>query len=385
MKVYLDNSSTTRPRDEAIDEVISMMKYEYGNPSSLHRMGLEAERKIESSRKNIADFLKCNKSEIFFTSGGTESNNIAIQGLINKNIKRGNHIVTSKFEHSSVLKVLKHYENKGLKITYLDLNAHGMIDLEQLKEIINENTILVSIMMVNNEIGTVLPIESISQIVKQKNKDTKLHVDGIQAFGKIETDVKKLKVDTFSFSSHKVHGPKGVGGLYVKKDIALEPISFGGSQENGLRSGTENVPGIVGFGKSIQILKETYDKEIQHIKEVKNYFLTNLKSNIEGIKINSLQDDRCAPHILNISFIGVRGEVLLHYLEDKGVYVSTASACSSHGKKKSHVLEAIGLSDAEIEGAIRFSFSHYNTIEEIDYAIEILKESVIDIRKITMR
>lgn len=286
---------------------------------------------------------------------------------------------------SSVLKVLKHYENKGLKITYLDLNAHGMLDLEQLKEIINENTILVSIMMVNNEIGTVLPIESISQIVKQKNKDTKLHVDGIQAFGKIETDVKKLKVDTFSFSSHKVHGPKGVGGLYVKKDIALEPISFGGSQENGLRSGTENVPGIVGFGKSIQILKETYDKEIQHIKEVKNYFLTNLKSNIEGIKINSLQDDRCAPHILNISFIGVRGEVLLHYLEDKGVYVSTASACSSHGKKKSHVLEAIGLSDAEIEGAIRFSFSHYNTIEEIDYAIEILKESVIDIRKITMR
>lgn len=385
MKVYLDNSSTTRPREESIDEVINMMKYEYGNPSSLHRMGLEAEKKIENARRHISDYLKCNKDEILFTAGGTESNNIAVQGIINKNIKKGNHIVTTKFEHSSVLNVLKKYESKGLNITYLDLNEYGMIDLDQVKNNIDENTILVSIMMVNNEIGTVLPIYSISEIIKQKNKNTKFHVDGIQAFGKIATDVSKLNIDTFSFSSHKVHGPKGVGGLYIKKGVILEPIILGGSQERGIRSGTENVPGIVGFGKAVEILKETFAEESKHIREVKNYFLTKLNNNIDHIKINSIQDDKCAPHILNVSFIGVRGEVLLHYLEDNGIYVSTASACSSHGKKKSHVLESIGLNDAEIEGAIRFSFSHYNTFEEMDYVIKKLKESVIDIRKITMR
>ncbi len=385
MKVYLDNSSTTRPRDEVIDEMLHMLKYEYGNPSSLHRMGLEVEKRIEGSRKCIADFLKCDKEEIFFTSGGTESNNISVQGLVNKNIKRGNHIVTTKFEHSSVLNIVKHYENKGLKVTYLDLDECGMINLEQLENSISENTILVAIMMVNNEIGTILPISDISKVIKNKNRNTKIHVDGIQAFSKFDIDVRKLNIDTFSFSSHKVHGPKGVGGLYVKKDIILEPIIYGGNQERGIRSGTENVPGIVGFGKAVEILKEKYKKESEDIKKVKDYFIEKLKANIDNIKINSFLDDKCAPHILNVSFVGVRGEVLLHYLEDNGIYVSTASACSSHGKGKSHVLKAIGLKDDEIEGAIRFSFSHYNTLEEIDYAIEKLEQSVKDIRRITMR
>lgn len=385
MKVYLDNSSTTRPRDEVIDEMLHMLKFEYGNPSSLHRMGLEVEKRIERSRKIIADFLKCDKEEIFFTSGGTESNNISVQGLVNKNIKRGNHIITTKFEHSSVLNIAKHYENKGLKATYLDLDKHGMINLKQLKDSISENTILVSIMMVNNEMGTISPISDISKIVKGKNKNTKIHVDGIQAFSKLDIDVRKLNIDTFSFSSHKVHGPKGIGGLYVKKNVILEPMLFGGNQENGIRSGTENVPGIVGFGKAVEILKEKYKKESEDIRKIKEYFVKELINNIDGIKINSILDDRCAPHILNVSFVGVRGEVLLHYLEDNGIYVSTASACSSHGKGKSHVLKAIGLKDDEIEGAIRFSFSHYNTLEEIDYVIEKLKQSVNDIRRITMR
>lgn len=385
MKVYLDNSSTTRPRDEVIDVMLHMLKYEYGNPSSLHRMGLEVEKRIEGSRKCIADFLKCDKEEIFFTSGGTESNNISIQGLVNKNIKRGNHIVTTKFEHSSVLNVVKHYENMGLKVTYLDLDEYGMINLDQLEESISENTILVAIMMVNNEIGTILPISDITKVIKNKNRNTKIHVDGIQAFSKLDIDVRKLNIDTFSFSSHKVYGPKGVGGLYVKKDIILEPIIYGGNQERGIRSGTENVPGIVGFGKAVEILKVKYKKESEDIRKVKEYFIKKLKDKVDNIKINSFLDDKCAPHILNVSFVGVRGEVLLHYLEDNGIYVSTASACSAHGKGKSHVLKAIGLKDDEIEGAIRFSFSHYNTLEEIDYAIEKLEQSVKDIRRITMR
>ena len=385
MKVYLDNSSTTRPRDEVIEEVCHMLKVQYGNPSSLHRMGLEVEKRIESSRKIMSDFLRCDKDEIFFTAGGTESNNIAIQGIVNKNIKRGDHIITTKFEHSSVLNIAKYYENKGLKVTYLDLDEYGIINLDQLENSIGESTILVAVMMVNNEIGTILPINTISKIVKNKNRNTKVHVDGIQAFSKLDIDVRKLNIDTFSFSSHKVHGPKGVGGLYVKKDIILEPIIFGGNQERGIRSGTENVPGIIGFGKAVEILKNKYKQEADDIQKLKSYFVRRLTDSIENIRINSLLDDRCAPHILNISFMGVRGEVLLHYLEDNGVYISTASACSSHGKGKSHVLKSIGLKDEEIEGAIRFSFSHYNTFEEIDYAIEKLEHSVRDIRRITMR
>lgn len=385
MNVYLDNSSTTRPRDEVVDEICHILRVQYGNPSSLHRMGLEVEKKIENSRKIISDFLRCDKDEIFFTAGGTESNNIAIQGIVNKNIKRGDHIITTKYEHPSVLNTVKYYESKGLKVTYLDLDEYGMINLEQLENSITEKTILVAVMMVNNEIGTILPIDSISKIVRNKNKNTKIHVDGIQAFGKLDINVRKLNIDMFSFSSHKVHGPKGVGGLYVKKDVVLEPIIFGGNQERGIRSGTENVPGIIGFGKAVEILRDKYVDEAAHIRKVKNYFADKVIENIDNIKMNSLLDDRCAPHILNISFTGVRGEVLLHYLEDNGIYVSTASACSSHGKGKSHVLKAIGLKDEEIEGAIRFSFSHYNTIEEMDYVVSKLIQSVKDIRKITMR
>lgn len=385
MIVYLDNSSTTKPRDEVVDEMCNMLKFEYGNPSSLHRMGLEVEKRLEHSRKIISDFINCEKDEIFFTAGGTESNNISVQGLLNKNIKRGNHIITTKYEHSSVLNIIKYYENKGLKVTYLDLDEYGMINLEQLENSISESTILVAIMMVNNEIGTILPINNISKTVKSKNRNTKIHVDGIQAFGKLDIDVNKLNIDTFSFSSHKIHGPKGVGGLYVKKDILLEPIIYGGNQERGIRSGTENTPGIVGLGKAVEILSEKHKKESDYIRKVKDYFVKKLIDTVDGIKINSLLDERCAPHILNVSFNGVRGEVLLHYLEDNGIYVSTASACSSHGKKKSHVLAAIGLNEEEIEGAIRFSFSNNNTLEEINYAIEKIQQSVRDIRRITMR
>ncbi|MGF7059184.1 cysteine desulfurase family protein [Brassicibacter mesophilus] len=385
MKVYLDNSSTTRPRDEVIDEINHMLKVDFGNPSSLHRMGLEAEKRIEGSRTIIADYLGVRKDEVFFSSGGTESNNVAIQGLVNKYSKRGKHIITSKIEHSSVLNTVKQYEDRGYRVTYLDVDEHGIIDLEQLRQSIDNETILVSVMFVNNEIGTIQPIEEIRKIISKRNKDIKLHVDGIQAFGKIDMDIKKLGIDVFTFSSHKIHGPKGVGGIYVRKDIMLAPIIFGGNQEKGLRSGTENVPGIVGLGKAVEIINENHVSEKKNILDIKKYFADKVMENIEDIIINSFLDDRCAPHILNISFLGVRGEVLLHYLEDEGIFVSTASACSSHSKGKSHVLASIGLSDREIEGAIRFSFAYSNSRDEIEYVVDRLKKSVFEIRKITMR
>lgn len=385
MEVYLDNSATTRPRDEVINAMTYMFKNAYGNPSSLHRKGLEAEKEIEKSRNIISRFLGVDSKEIYFTSGGTESNNIAIQGLIKKYSKRGNHIITTKIEHSSVLNIFKYYENKGFKVTYLDVDEKGIVDLEQLENSINDETILVSVMMVNNEIGTIQPIKKIKDIIKKKNNNIKFHVDGVQAFGKIDVSLRSLEIDTFSFSGHKIHGPKGIGGLYVRNGIILEPIIFGGNQEKGLRSGTENVPGIVGLGKAVEIIKNNFQSEKRHLEELKNYFINKVTEKIDNIKINSYTDDRCAPHIVNISFVGVKGEVLLHYLEEDGIFVSTGSACSSHKKGRSHVLQSIGLKEKEIEGAIRFSFAFYNTKEEIEYVIDKLERSVKDIRKITMR
>jgi cysteine desulfurase len=240
-------------------------------------------------------------------------------------------------------------------------------------------------MLVNNEIGTIQPIEEIKKIISKKNKNVKIHVDGIQAFGKIPVNINKLGIDTFSFSGHKIHGPKGAGGLYVRKELKLEPIIFGGNQERGLRSGTENVPGIIGLGKAVEILSDNFQQEKERLIYLKKYFLEGIKERIDNIKVNSLTDDRCAPHILNISFKGIRGEVLLHYLEKSGIYVSTGSACSSHKKGKSHVLKAIGLDDKDIDGTVRFSFAYSNTVEELDYTLEKLEKSIAEIRKIIMR
>ncbi len=387
MEVYLDNCATTRPRKQVIEEMNYMLDKAFGNPSSLHRKGLEAEKKVRNARNVISNFLGVRNDEVYFTSSGTESNNIAIQGIVSRHNKRGNHIITTKIEHSSVMNIFKYFESNGFDVTYIDVDKWGHIDLEQLEESICDRTILVSIMLVNNETGIIQPIGKIREIISRKNKITKLHVDGIQAFGKISFDVKSMEVDTFSFSGHKIHGPKGIGGLYVKKGLNLSPIVFGGNQEFGLRSGTENTPGIVGFGKAVEVISSNYQEEKEKIKKIREYFVSKLKSEITDIKINSHLDDRCAPHILNVSFLNTRGEVLLHYLEEHGVYVSTGSACSSNNKSKgkSRVLDAIGLSNCEIDGAIRFSFAFSNTKEEVDYAIEKLKDSVEEIRKITMR
>ncbi len=385
MKVYLDNSATTKPRERVVSEMMEMFINDYGNPSSLHRMGFDVEKKIENTRKVIANYLKVKGKEIIFTSGGTESNNIAIQGILNGYKRHGKHIITSKTEHSSVINIFKHFEEIGYSVTYLDVDSDGIVNLEQLTESINKETILISIMYVNNETGVIQPIERINKIMKSMNRHTKLHVDAVQAFGKINIDIKKLGADSLSFSGHKIHGPKGIGGLYMKDNLNINPIIFGGGQEDNRRSGTENTPGIVGLGVAVDEMDKNFEVEHKRIQENKLYFYDKIVDNIEDIKLNSFIDERSSNHILNISFRDVKGEVLLHYLESDNIYVSTGSACSSKAKGKSSVLEALKLSHKEIDGTIRFSFSYENTKEELDFVVEKLRQAVEEIRKITQR
>ena len=383
--IYLDNCATTKVRQEVLEKIYESFNDDFGNPSSLHRLGLKSEKKLKESREIIADYLKVDSKEIFFTSGGTESNNIAIQSIINPNLRKGNHIITTKIEHPSVLNVMKSYEEKGLRVTYIDVDQWGILDMEQLENSISEDTILVSIIHVNNEIGTIQDIKRIKEIIKEKKSRALLHLDGVQSFGKIDFNLKTLGVDSFSFSGHKVHGPKGIGGLYIRKGMNLNPIVFGGNQEQGLRSGTENVQGIIGLGAAVRIIATSHKKDLEYVSDLRKYMVSRLNEEIDHIKINTPLDSNSSPYILNVSFLHTRGEVLLHYLEEKEIYVSTGSACSSKGTDKSHVLQAIGLLDKEIEGAIRMCFSYETTKEDIDYVVKSTKDAVEDIRKIMMR
>ena len=383
--IYLDNCATTKPRESVIDVIMESLREDYGNPSSLHRLGLNSEKKIKHAREIISNYLDINKNELFFTSGGTESNNIAIQGIIEKYGARGKHIITTKLEHPSVHNIMKYYESKGYDITYLDNDSFGNIDLNQLKESLRGDTILVSIIHVNNEIGVIQNIEEVRKILNDIQSNALLHLDGVQSFGKIPLSLKSLGVDTFSFSAHKVHGPKGVGGLYVKRGLNLPPVVLGGNQESGIRSGTENLSGIIGFGEAVRILSQEFKKESQQVSIIKEYLANSIVQEIDDIKINSSLDNSSSPYILSVSFRNIRGEVLLHYLEEEDIYVSTTSACSSKGTKKSPILESIGLSDIEIQGTIRFCFSYETSKSDIDYLMGILKDSVKDIRKIIMR
>lgn len=382
--IYLDNCSTTQMRDEVIIKMTESLRKDFANPSSLHRVGFEVEKKIEQARKYIGDYLRVDKEEIYFTSGGTESNNLAISAVINKLKNRGNHIITSSIEHPSVLNQFKHLELIGFEVSYLSVNDNGSIDLDELEKNIRKDTILVSIMHVNNELGTILEIDKVKKLMREKNNFSLFHVDGVQAFGKIEFSLAKSEVDLYSFSSHKIHGPKGVGGLYINKRNHLDPVIFGGDQEKGFRSGTENSPAIIAFGEAVRILGENFYKESKHVSEMKEYFIQKFKNEIEDVKING-EYRKASPYIVNISIADIRAEVLLHYLEEKEIYISTSSACSSNNTKKSHVLKAIGLTDNEIEGSIRICFSYDIVEEDIDYTIRIMKESVKEIREIMKR
>ena len=380
--IYLDNCSTTKPRKEVVDAMVEALSNDFGNPGSLHRLGIRSEKKVKEAREIIANFLNVDTREIYFTSGGTESNNIAIQSIIEKFSRKGKHIITTKIEHPSVLNVFKHYEKKGYRVTYLKTDNTGRISLDELKDAISEDTILVSIIHVNNEIGVLQNIQGIKEVINNSVSKPLLHLDGIQSFGKVNFSLKTLGVDTYSFSGHKVYGPKGIGGLYINKNLKLEPIIFGGNQESGLRSGTENVPGIIGFGEAVRILNKNALNDAKRVQELKTYLAKRLMDEIENIKINTSLDNTSSPYIISVTFRHTRGEVLLHYLEEKEIYVSTSSACSSKGTAKSHVLKSINLTDKEIEGTIRICFSYEITKEDIDFTVDNIKSAVEEIRSI---
>lgn len=378
MNVYFDNSATTKPYDEVIEAVSKGMKEYFGNPSSLHKIGMNCEKRLNEAREYFASTIKCNKEEIYFTSGGSEGNNLILKGLL----KPGHHFITTAFEHHSIISTCKQLEEKGVKVTYLDVDSEGRISLEDLEEAITKDTVLVSIMQVNNEIGVIQDIEAIGKLIKERSSRAKFHVDAVQGYGKLPIDVNKSNVDFLTVASHKIHGPKGVGFIYIKKGIILNSLISGGSQEKGIRAGTENLPGIIGFEKAAQMTFEEMESRYDKVLELKKYFVERLNE-IKDIRVNG-QIDGFSPYILNVSFLGVRAEVLLHLLEEQNIYVATGSACTSkssaaHG---SYVIKSLGLSNKEVESAIRFSFSYENTKEEVDYTIDVLKKSLMFLRRV---
>ncbi|MEG2339091.1 MAG: cysteine desulfurase family protein [Clostridium sp.] len=376
--IYLDNSATTKPYKEVVEEVVDCLENCYGNPSAAYKMGIDAEKKIKASRESIAKLINSAPADIIFTSGGSESNNTAIKGLV----KSGDHVIVSGFEHKSMLQTLKDIEKDGVEVTYLPIDSSGIVDLEKLIESIKGNTKLVSVMHVNNEIGSIQPISDIVKIVRDKSKKAKVHVDAVQSLSKIEIDVIKMDIDLLSLSSHKIHGPKGVGALYIKKNLVLRPLIQGGGQEMDRRGGTENVPGISGFGVAAKIARENFESNREYIRGLKEHFINGLSS-IDDIIINSPVDEIHIDNILSVSFGGVRGEVLLHSLEDYNIFVSTGSACSAKkASDKNYVLPSIGLSPKYVEGTIRFSFSHMNTVDEINKTIEAIKKVLPFLRRI---
>ncbi len=385
MEVYLDNSSTTKPISEVVDIMNKSFTEYFGNPSSLHRKGVEIEKEIKKARRKVARALGAKEKETFFTSGGTESNNLAIMGSLKANKRKGKHIITTKIEHPSVLEVFNYLEQNGYEVTYLNVNNEGIIDLDSFKNSLRDDTTLISIMFVNNEVGSIQPIEEISNITRNHKNSPILHVDAIQAFGKINYSLKSLDVDLMSISAHKFHGPKGIGALYIKEKTKLNPIVLGGKQEFGIRSGTENVPGILGMGEAAEKTITNINHNIEKLNKLRNRLLEGIKDRVDDIKINSSENINFAPHILNISFLGIKGEILLHTLEQQGIYVSTGSACSSRKKTFSHVLKEMGLRDNEMDGAIRFSFSPYNTEKEIKYTLDKLELTISDLRKVMSR
>lgn len=371
MKAYLDNSATTRCSEAAAELMMKLLVQDYGNPSSMHNMGVIAENYMTEARKKIARTLKVQEKEIYFTSGGTESNNLAIVGAAEANKRSGMHVVTSSIEHPSVSNTMAYLENHGYEVTYLPVDGYGVISMEDLENAIRPDTILVSLMQVNNEIGAVEPIAEAGALIKRKNPETLFHVDAIQSYGKMRIFPNKMNVDLLSVSGHKIHGPKGSGFLYVKDKTKIHPIISGGGQQKGMRSGTENVPAIAGLGVAAEAIYTDFDEKIAHLYALRDHFIEEA-GKIPGVSLNGYTDHRNAPHIVSMSVDGVRSEVLLHTLEDKQIYVSAGSACSSNKPAVSRTLKGIGLKDSLLDSTIRFSFCVDTTVEETDYALETL-------------
>ncbi|KIL09764.1 UNVERIFIED_ORG: cysteine desulfurase NifS [Clostridium botulinum] len=379
MEIYFDNSATTKPLNEVVEEVVYGMKEYYGNPSSLHTLGLKSEKKLKECREALAKTINANENEIYFNSGASEGNNQIIKGIL----KAGSHFITTPFEHSSIANTIKKLENNGVKVTYLKIDSNGKIDLNHLKKSITKETVLVSIIHVNNEIGVIQDLRQIGKIIKENSSRAKFHVDAVQSYGKLNLDVKEMDIDYLTASSHKFHGPKGCGFIYIKKLNVLNPLIEGGEQEFGVRAGTQNIPGVMGMTVAAKIENDKLNDNYNNVYKIKKRFIEKLKS-FKDIKINSLLTEEFSPYILNVSFKGVRGEVLLHFLEQENIYVSTGSACSSQNRinSGSYVLKALNLSRDEILGGIRFSFSDDNTKEEVDYVVDVLEKGLKFLRRV---
>ncbi len=383
MEVYLDNSATTRCYESVRDLVSKVMCEDYGNPSSMHQKGVDAENYIKEAKERLAKLLKVQEKELFFTSGGTECDNLALIGCARANHRAGKHLITSSIEHPAILNTMQYLEEEeGFRVTYLPVDNEGRISLDALKEALCEETILVSIMYVNNEIGSVQPIEEAVRMVKNYNRNIIFHVDAVQGFGKYRIFPKRMGIDLLSISGHKIHGPKGTGVLYINEKVKIKPIVFGGEQQRNVRSGTENVPGIAGLGLAAKEIYTDFDSKIEQMRSLKQYFIEGL-SKIDNIKIHGRCDQESAPHIISVGFAGIRSEVLLHTLEEKRIYVSSGSACASNHPSISGVLRGIGTGREYLDSTIRFSFSEFTTKEEIDYTLETLYNCVPMLRKYT--
>ncbi len=382
-EVYLDNSSTTRVSDRVAKAVYEAMTRHYGNPSSLHGKGIEAEKCLKEARQIISTAMGVSAGEIYFTSGGTESNNLAIKGVSHAFGHKGTHLITTSIEHPSVIEVYKQLEREGFSVTYLNVDDQGHVDIDELKRALTPDTILVSIMYVNNEVGSIQAIEKASNVIKN-NVGTLFHVDAVQAFGKIELIHGLRGIDLLSVSSHKIYGPMGIGAIFIRDKVRLNPLFYGGGQEFGIRSGTENVPGIAGFKVAVEDAHANLKQWNEQMSKLRALLLAGIEGEIDDIVVNGPISGG-APHILNVSFLGVKGEILLHSLESHGIYVSTGSACSSLKSEKSHVLKAMGKTSDQIEGAVRFSLSPFVSEEDIYYTVDVLKRQVKGIRKFVRR
>ena len=384
MEVYLDNSATTRCYEEVGDLVRRVMCTDYGNPSSMHRKGVEAEHYIKEAKERLAKVLRINGKELIFTSGGTECDNLALIGAARANQRRGRHLITTVIEHPAILNTMQYLEEEGFRITYLPVDSNGLVRLEELRKALCPDTILVSIMYVNNEVGSVQPIQEAVNIVKAYNRNILFHSDAVQGFGKYHIYPKRMGIDMLSVSGHKIHGPKGIGFLYVREGVKIQPILLGGGQQKNMRSGTENVPGIAGLGLAAEMIYQNLDRKTAHMRSLKKRFLEGIEE-LENCRVHGLTDENSAPHIISVGVGGVRSEVLLHALEDQGIYVSSGSACASNHPSVSGVLKGIGVPREYLDTTIRFSMSEFTTEEEIDYTLETLYNIVPMLRRYTRR
>jgi len=376
--IYLDNAASTPIHKDVLNEMLPFLVEQYGNPSSIHKLGRNANKAIQNARKQTASLINAQADEIFFTSGGTESNNIALYGFAHT--KKGNHIITSSIEHEAILEPCKRLEKDGFLVTYLPVSSDGLVDPLDVKNAITKDTCLVSIMFANNEVGTVQPIKEISKICKEKQ--VPFHSDAVQAVGKMQIDVKDLDLSAISISSHKINGPKGIGALYIKKGTKIEPFILGGGQENGIRSGTENVASIVGFGKACELAKENLQKNITHLKSLRDSLVSKITSEISHVSFNGHKEKRI-PNNAHFTFLGVNGEDLIIKLDENGIAASTGSACSVKIQKASHVLKAMGFSHEQITGSLRLTVGLFNTLEEIATTVTILKKVVQELRQVS--